>query len=123
MSTPQKNNVFTLIQVIFIVLSLIGGVEYFKYSTRINYDWFHCTPNVHSLDGSVKKITSTGGTSCDFRGMTKSILKKLSTEFEPQDGKIVVCLENNNEDGVVGYGSFIEDEEKLKTYCGNVIYW
>lgn len=120
---PGKSNVFTLLQTLFIVLSLIGAVEYFKYGTRVNYDWFHCTPEITEFpDSSIKQIISVGGPSCDKRGQTKSILKKLSREFDPNEEKVVVCLKDDG-DKIVGYGANVKDQVSLSTYCSNLITW
>lgn len=118
-----KSNVFTLIQVILIFLSLIGAVEYFKYSTRVNYDWFHCTPKVTEFpNSSVKQVISVGGPSCDKRGQTKSILKKISREFDPNLEEVVFCLKDEG-DKIIGYGANAKDQEELSSYCSNIISW
>lgn len=119
----RKSNIFTLVQVVFIVLSLIAAVEYFKYSTRVNYDWFHCTPKVTEFpNSSIKEIISVGGPSCDKRGQTKSILKRISREFDPNVESTVFCIKSDGEK-ITGYGANSKDQVELSTYCSNIIAW
>ncbi|CCH46778.1 ceramide synthase accessory subunit [Wickerhamomyces ciferrii] len=120
---PKSNNIFNLIQVVFIVLSLVAAVEYFKYSTRINYDWFHCTPQVTTFpNSSIKQVISVGGPSCDKRGQTKSITKRLSREFEPNQDDVLFCIQDDG-NKIIGFGSKFEDKSELESYCANIIAW
>ena len=53
MSTPYTPapQIFNLFKVLAVSLALIAAVEYFKYGTRINYEWFHCTPVMERVGG------------------------------------------------------------------------
>lgn len=121
---PQ-NKVITLIETIAVLLALIAGVEYFKYSTMVNYEWFHCTVERDTSPvNSVVEYTAVGGPSCDKRGQLKSIVKTISREFDPNYGDVVFCIkEDHAGERIVGYGADVNDAELLKESCENVIYW
>lgn len=118
--------VYNLFKSAVILAVLMAAVEYFKYSTRLNYDWFHCTPKISEIDNSsIKQITAVGGPSCDKRGQTKSIVKKLSRTFDPNEEQVVVCLKQDEQDEtkIVGFGANYKDRDLLSTYCANIIDW
>ncbi|CEP24777.1 LIP1 [Cyberlindnera jadinii] len=117
------NKVFTLLQVTFIVLALIAGVEYFKYSTMVNYEWFHCTPQLTLIPGTgITKAIAVGGPSCDKRGQLKSITKRLTRTFDPNLEPLAFCLAQEG-NKVVGYVSNVDQLETLEQFCPNVILW
>ncbi|KAH3673615.1 hypothetical protein WICPIJ_009707 [Wickerhamomyces pijperi] len=120
-----QNKFITLIETILAMLALIAGVEYFKYATMTNYEWFHCTVQ-RSLDpsSSIVEYTSVGGESCDKRGQFKSIVKAASREFDPNYDDVVFCIkEDLKNERIVGYGANVKDAELVKSSCDNVIYW
>lgn len=103
---PRKR-IPILLKCIFIALLLIAAVEYFKYGTRINYEWFHCTPRIETIaefpGTSVRKIWSQGGPSCDKRGEFKTLLKRITRDYEPNDEHLSFCIVENTKVGPVHY--------------------
>ncbi|SCV02455.1 LAME_0H00914g1_1 [Lachancea meyersii CBS 8951] len=100
--TPQ---VYKLLEYVTIGLVLIAAVELFKYSTRVNYEWFHCTPVMESLSegSSAYKIFAVGGPSCDKRGEFKSIMKKITYDYEPNDQAVSFCIKENESVAAIHY--------------------
>ncbi|SCU79545.1 LADA_0B01420g1_1 [Lachancea dasiensis] len=94
----RKPQLFRLFEYVCVGLALIAAVELFKYSTRVNYDWFHCTPVKESLaaGSSAYKVFAVGGPSCDKRGEFKSIMKKITSDYEPHQGAISFCIKEND---------------------------
>ncbi|CCD24028.1 sphingosine N-acyltransferase subunit LIP1 NDAI_0C03680 [Naumovozyma dairenensis CBS 421] len=94
----RKPRFWTLFQCVVGALTLMAAVEYFKYSTRIHYEWFHCTPVIETVGGpssSVIKLYSRGGPSCDKRGEFKTIVKRITRDYEPAEGAISFCINEN----------------------------
>ena len=128
-----RSRIPILLQCITIALSLVAAVEYFKYSTKINYEWFHCTPIMEPVgtNTSVLKIWARGGPSCDKRGEYKTIMKRITRDYEPNNQHLKFCMiENVNigpihyplgepkgEPGYVAYVGYNEDEELVQTMC------
>ncbi|CDR41807.1 CYFA0S08e00254g1_1 [Cyberlindnera fabianii] len=114
-----------LIEITVIVLAIVGGIEYFKFSTRMNYDWFHCTAQITQVPGTeIVKATAIGGPSCDARGQLKTITKKLTRKYDPNHQSYVFCLKEDDKEGVIGYVANTTDEALLtQNYCSNVIHW
>ncbi|CAL9729290.1 ceramide synthase subunit Lip1p [Monosporozyma unispora] len=133
----RKPRFKALFQYVFISLLLIAAVEYFKYSTRIHYEWFHCTAvkqPFNQNDGSissVNKIFAVGGPSCDKRGELKIIMKRITRDYEPNDENYSFCIvENENvasihyplgeDKGKPGYHAFVgydHDKELVEDLC------
>ncbi|AJS92723.1 BAH_G0042640.mRNA.1.CDS.1 [Saccharomyces cerevisiae] len=128
-----KPKIFNLFRVCFISLLLIAAVEYFKYGTRINYEWFHCTPIKEPQSGSVIKLWARGGPSCDKRGEYKTIVKRITRDYEPNDEHLSFCIiENDNvppvhypihedkgEPGYVAYVGYDTDSELVQELCAD----
>ncbi|EDO18796.1 hypothetical protein Kpol_1028p71 [Vanderwaltozyma polyspora DSM 70294] len=128
--------VWTLLKYIFISLCLIAAVEYFKFGTRINYEWFHCTPIKEQVGGpssSVIKMWAVGGPSCDKRGEFKTLFKRISRDYDPNDEPVAYCfvenknipsvhypIENGNkgEPGYVAYVGYMSDYDLIEAECG-----
>ncbi|CAG62918.1 uncharacterized protein GVI51_M13651 [Nakaseomyces glabratus] len=136
MSTPYTPapQIFNLFKVLAVSLALIAAVEYFKYGTRINYEWFHCTPvmeRVGGPDSSVLKIWARGGPSCDKRGEYKTILKRISRDYEPNDEHLSFCIKENmsvdpvhypihedkGEPGYIAYVGYDSDKRTVDELC------
>lgn len=133
----QVKNLFFYI---FMALSLMGAVEYFKYGTRTNYEWFHCRPQKELIGGpgsTVYKLWSRGGPSCDKRGEFKTLVKRISRDYEPNEQHLSFCIienkdvgpihypihEDKGEPGYIAYAGYNQDSELVKELCGdNVIY-
>lgn len=133
----RKPRFKALFQYICISLLLIAAVEYFKYSTKIHYEWFHCTAvkkQINYVDGSessVNKIFARGGPSCDKRGELKIIMKRITRDYEPNDENFSFCIvENTNvpsihyplteDKGKPGYYAFVgydHDKELIEEVC------
>ncbi|CDO91957.1 unnamed protein product [Kluyveromyces dobzhanskii CBS 2104] len=124
------NRVFILLQYVFGALVLIAAVEYFKYKTRISYEWFHCTPQYEELfsrpEGAPLKLWAVGGQSCDKRGELKTIMKRITMDYDPNKEPVKFCVvedtevnsihypnENENK-GLPGYVSFVGYERDSK---------
>lgn len=130
MYTPQLSK---LLQCVLIALGLISAVEYFKYSTRIHYDWFHCTPVEEPLSGSAIRLYARGGPSCDKRGEVKTIIKRITRDYEPSKDGISFCIKENmkvgpvhypvhedkGEPGYVAYVGYDRDSAVVQEYCEN----
>ncbi|KAL6946795.1 hypothetical protein ACO0QE_001644 [Hanseniaspora vineae] len=134
---PQ-NKVSALIQYIFISLALIAAVEYFKFGTRQNYEWFHCTPVYESLNistsstttgdsspSTAKKLYAVGGPSCDKRGEFKTLVKRITRDYDINKQRISFCIveapevsyrhypvEDGNK-GAAGYVAYIAEDNDL----------
>ncbi|KAL6928736.1 hypothetical protein ACO0SA_002065 [Hanseniaspora valbyensis] len=127
-----------LVQYLAVGLIAIAAVEYFKYSTMIHYDWFHCTPTYENVSSTsdVQKLFSVGGPSCDKRGEFKTIAKRIGRDFPVNKQRKSFCIvenksldykhypvENGNK-GEPGYVAFIgttHDSDSmldLKQICG-----
>ncbi|KAH3899406.1 related to Ceramide synthase subunit LIP1 [Saccharomycodes ludwigii] len=107
------NKYLVLLKYIAVVLSLIAAVEYFKYGTRINYEWFHCTPiyqDISPVTKNAKKLFSVGGPSCDKRGEFKTIVKRITRDYEVNDDRITFCIIENLRVSPVHYP--VEDDDK-----------
>jgi hypothetical protein len=118
----SNGKVFNLVQVAFVVFALIAAVEYFKYSTRMNYEWFHCTPQLSTIPGTeITRAIAVGGPSCDKRGQLKSITKRLTRTFDPNVEPLAFCI-HEEDDIIVGYVSKINEEELLQQHCSNIIH-
>lgn len=132
----EKPKFFSLFTVLLISLSLIAAVEYFKYGTRINYEWFHCTPSMEHVgpdSSSVSKIWARGGPSCDKRGEYKTILKRITRDYEPNNEAVSFCIKENmdikpihypvdehkGEPGYVGYVGYDSDKDIIEKICGD----
>ncbi|KAL2709835.1 Ceramide synthase subunit LIP1 [Kluyveromyces marxianus] len=135
---PQ-NRVFILLQYIACALALVAAVEYFKYKTRISYEWFHCTPqfaplgsNSHSSSSSAQKLWAVGGPSCDKRGELKTIMKRITMDYDPNEEPVRFCIvenhqvpsihypvENGNkgEAGYVSYVGYERDAAAVEEAC------
>ncbi|KAH3674331.1 hypothetical protein WICMUC_003403 [Wickerhamomyces mucosus] len=112
-----------LFKYIAILAVLMAAVEYFKYGTMTNYEWFHCTVSSTGIPNtSIKEFKAVGGPSCDKRGQLKSIVKKISREFDPNYRDVLFCIKDAG-NKVIGYGSEIQDEALLKEHCENIIHW
>lgn len=128
--THQPNQVSTLVQYIIGALALVAAVEYFKYKTRISYEWFHCTPQYEALSSeegnSAQKLWSIGGPSCDKRGELKTIMKRITMDYDPNKEPVKFCIiEDTNIDSIhypvedgnkgdPGYFSFVAYEHDSK---------
>lgn len=123
-----------LLKCVVIALSLIAAVEYFKYSTQMNYEWFHCTPTVESvggMDNSLVKIWSRGGPSCDKRGEFKTIVKRITRDFDVNKEHASFCIienselppihypvhEDKGEPGYIAYAGYNNDYKLVEEYC------
>ncbi|CCC70695.1 hypothetical protein NCAS_0F02110 [Naumovozyma castellii] len=132
----RKPRIWNLIQCVGVVLSLIAAVEYFKYSTRIHYDWFHCTPIMEPLDSSenpIFKVWARGGPSCDKRGEFKTIVKSITRGFEPAKSPISFCIKENTgipaihypihedkgEPGYIAYVEYTTNDREIQKICQN----
>lgn len=132
----RKAQISNLFKCVMIALSLIAAVEYFKYGTQINYEWFHCTPIKESVGGpgsSVLKLSSKGGPSCDKRGEFKTIVKRISRDYEPNQERVSFCImENTNvppihypvheDKGAPGYFAYVgynKDYSLVEELCGD----
>lgn len=129
--------VWTLLGYIFSSLLLIASVEYFKYSTRINYEWFHCTPIKEQVGGyssSVVKMWSVGGPSCDKRGEFKTLVKLITRDYEPNEEHLSYCIienlnvppihypvadGNKGEPGYIAYAGYDSDSQLVSEMCGD----
>jgi hypothetical protein len=122
MVTQERINI--LIQTVIAFFGLIAAVEYFKYGTQANYDWFHCTPKVNEIPNTtILEVTAVGSTACDKRGQLKSVTKRLAKLIDPNIEPAVFCLKEVG-DRVIGYGAYAKDEELLSsTYCEHIIHW
>lgn len=139
----RKPRFKALFQYVCISLILIAAVEYFKYSTRIHYEWFHCTAvmePIDQLDGassSVNRIFAKGGPSCDKRGELKIIMKRITRDYEPNDENYSFCIiENENvpsihyplgeDKGEPGYQAFVgynSDKDLVEELCKDSIIY
>lgn len=131
----RKPRFKALFQYVMLSFALIAAVEYFKFSTRIHYDWFHCTPHYESVDNttSVNKIFAVGGPSCDKRGELKTIVKRITRDYEPNDESVSFCIiENKDIDpihyplgeikGEPGYWAYVgydTDRDLIRKKCEN----
>ncbi|CCF60032.1 hypothetical protein KAFR_0I02530 [Kazachstania africana CBS 2517] len=146
MSKPEENiqvrkprqQILSLLKYVVISLMLIAAVEYFKYATRINYDWFHCTAVGEPIENSsVVKLYARGGPSCDKRGEFKTIVKRITRDYEPNDESLSFCIKENKhlnsihypiheEKGEPGYFAYVgydSDYNLIEKYCeDSVIY-
>lgn len=114
--------VFNLVQVTLVVLVLVAAVEYFKYSTKANYEWIHCTAQTSLVPNTnITRATAFGGTSCDKRGQMKAIVNKLTRTFDPNEEKLAFCLQEE-QDIVAGYIANVEEEQTLKGLCDHIIH-
>lgn len=132
----QINNLFICT---IICLTIIAAIEYFKYATRINYEWFHCTPVIDKItlptypDSSVVMLSSRGGPSCDKRGEFKTIVKRISRDFEPNTEHLSFCIkenldvspvhypidENKGLPGYIAYAGYDSDLNLIKEMCAD----
>ncbi|XBW36888.1 hypothetical protein QEN19_002467 [Hanseniaspora menglaensis] len=90
----------------------IAAVEYFKYSTMIHYDWFHCTPVYEDIStvSNIQKLFAVGGPSCDKRGQFKTLVKRIGRDFPVNKERKSFCI---IEDKSLGYKHYpIENENK-----------
>ncbi|CAH03025.1 sphingosine N-acyltransferase subunit LIP1 [Kluyveromyces lactis] len=115
MATQQnKNRVYILLQYVLAALVLIAAVEYFKYKTRISYEWFHCTVQSEELfdhpEGSPLKLWAIGGPSCDKRGELKTIMKRITMDFDPNVEPVKFCIVEDTKVKSIHYP--IEDGNK-----------
>ena len=132
----RKAQVNSLFQCTVVCLMLIAAVEYFKYATRIHYEWFHCTPTVEKIgtpDSSVIMLSSRGGPSCDKRGEFKTIVKRISRDFEPNSEHLSFCIKENAEvapvhypigedkgaPGYIAYAGYDRDFQLVKEMCAD----
>lgn len=101
----RKPRFKALFQYILLSFVLIGAVEYFKFSTRIHYDWFHCTPHYESIDNttSVNKLFVVGGPSCDKRGEFKTIVKRITRDYETNNESVSFCIIENEKIDSIHY--------------------
>ncbi|AET40378.1 sphingosine N-acyltransferase subunit LIP1 Ecym_5643 [Eremothecium cymbalariae DBVPG len=130
----QTTKYANLLYYVSLALLLLGCVEYFKYSTRTNYEWFHCTPVMEPANesGSVKKLYAVGGPACDKRGEFKSIFNFITSNYDPNVESYSFCfVENtslksihypisNHDKGPAGYLAYIgydSDKELVQHYC------
>ncbi|GAV48896.1 hypothetical protein ZYGR_0N03010 [Zygosaccharomyces rouxii] len=131
----QVPKILNLFKTLFIALAIMAAVEWFKYGTMINYEWFHCSPEQESIggpDSSVLKLWARGGPSCDKRGEYKTILKRISRDFEPNDEHLSFCIieneklphvhypvhEDKGEPGYSAYVGYNRDSELVQKMCG-----
>ena len=130
--TP-RSRIPILFQCIAVALALMAAVEYFKYGTKINYEWFHCTPIMEPVgtNTSVLKIWARGGPSCDKRGEYKTILKRITRDYEPNEQHLQFCMienmkvdpihyplgEDKGEPGYTAYVGYDEDEALVQKMC------
>ncbi|CCE61627.1 hypothetical protein TPHA_0A05530 [Tetrapisispora phaffii CBS 4417] len=109
----RKPQIWSLLFYVVLSLSLIAGVEYFKYGTRINYEWFHCTPMKEQIGGpssSVLKMWAVGGPSCDKRGEFKTLVKRITRDYEPNEESLSYCFIENKDINPIHYP--VEDGNK-----------
>lgn len=110
--------IIVLAQYLAVGLLAIAAVEYFKYSTMIHYDWFHCTPSyeVISSGSDVQKLFAVGGPSCDKRGEFKTIAKRIGRDFPVNKQRKSFCIVENKsvdykhypvEDGMKGEPGYV----------------
>ncbi|CCH60485.1 hypothetical protein TBLA_0C06930 [Henningerozyma blattae CBS 6284] len=126
---------------ISIALTLMAAIEWFKYGTKINYEWFHCRTQIEFMDyvdsgksSTVRKIWSRGGPSCDKRGEFKTIVKRISRDYEPNDQHLSFCIienehvkpvhypvedVNEGDPGYYAYVGYDEDKELVEYLCGD----
>lgn len=133
---PHHPKIANLFKTIFLSFAIIAAVEYFKYGTKINYEWFHCWPvkeQVGGPDSSVFKLWARGGPSCDKRGEYKTILKRISRDYEPNDEHISFCIIENkgvspvhypihDDKGAPGYWAYVgydRDSHLVREMCGD----
>ncbi|QLG72964.1 hypothetical protein HG535_0E00480 [Zygotorulaspora mrakii] len=126
----------SLFKCVIISLSLIAAVEYFKYATQANYEWFHCTPSVEPIGyhgSSLVKLSSKGGPSCDKRGEFKTIVKKITRDFDVNKQHISFCIienanvppihypihEDKGQPGYVAYAGYNNETELIEEHCGD----
>lgn len=130
-----SSRLFILFQCLAGALCLIAAVEYFKYKTRISYEWFHCTPVMHTMqtNTSVQKIWAYGGPSCDKRGELKTIMKRITMDYDPNHEPYSFCIienvnvapihypihENKGNPGYVSYVGYDRDSDIIAQYCNN----
>lgn len=131
----QEPKIKNLFKTFFISLVVMAAIEWFKYGTKLNYEWFHCWPeqeSVGSPDSSVLKLWARGGPSCDKRGEYKTILKRISRDFEPNDEHLSFCIienkrlphvhypihEDKGEPGYWAYVGYNHDSELVTEMCG-----
>ncbi|CCD23106.1 uncharacterized protein NDAI_0B00720 [Naumovozyma dairenensis CBS 421] len=150
MMSQRSKQIRNLFLYILIALSLIAAVEYFKYSTRIHYEWFHCTAikepipydyyNQEVIDildaepsSSVVKYYARGGPSCDKRGEFKTIIKRITRDFEPNLEHYSFCIfenfelpqrhypidENKGAPGYVAYVGYDSDSKLVERLCND----
>ena len=141
-SNNPSNRIPNLLYCVIISLFLIAAVEYFKYSTRINYEWFHCTPIMEPISGytdnsTVLKIWARGGPSCDKRGEFKTIMKRIVRDYEPNDESFSFCIienmaldsihyplhENKGEPGYIAYVGYDKDSDLVNELCTDSIIY
>lgn len=132
----REAQILNLFKCVVIALSLIAAVEYFKYATQMNYEWFHCTPIKESMGSpgsSVIKLSSKGGPSCDKRGEFKTIVKRISRDYEPNLEHLSFCImenpnvppvhypvhEDKGEPGYYAYVGYNKDYPLVKELCGD----
>lgn len=129
---PLAVRFVVLLEYTIICLLAIAGVEYFKYSTKIHYDWFHCTPVYENITttNNIQKLFAVGGPSCDKRGQFKTIVKRIGRDYPVNTERKSFCIvedkslnykhypiENGNK-GDPGYYAYIastnDDSDMLK---------
>ena len=134
---PLAVRFLVLLEYTIICLLAIAGVEYFKYSTKIHYDWFHCTPVYQNITATnnIQKLFAVGGPSCDKRGQFKTIVKRIGRDYPVNTERKSFCIvedkslnykhypiENGNK-GDPGYYAYIastndgSDMLKLASLC------
>ncbi|GMM39915.1 sphingosine N-acyltransferase subunit [Hanseniaspora uvarum] len=116
-----------LLEYTIICLLAIASVEYFKYSTKIHYDWFHCTPVYENITAAnnIQKLFAVGGPSCDKRGQLKTIVKRIGRDYPVNTERKSFCIvedkslaykhypiENGNK-GNPGYFAYIASTENM----------
>ncbi|SCU98681.1 LAMI_0F15852g1_1 [Lachancea mirantina] len=131
----HTSQIANLLFYITIGLVLIAAVEYFKYSTRIHYEWFHCTPVKETIvpGSSATKMFAVGGPSCDKRGELKTLVKRITRDFETNQERASFCIlenprvshvhypvgENKGEPGYIAYVSYDSDFDAIADYCAD----
>ncbi|KAL6936791.1 hypothetical protein ACO0OL_001341 [Hanseniaspora opuntiae] len=134
---PLTKRFIALFEYTVICLLAIAAVEYFKYSTKIHYDWFHCTPVYEPISSAnnIQRVFAVGGPSCDKRGQFKTIIKRIGRDYPVNTERKSFCViedkslpykhypvENGNK-GNPGYYAYIastgddDDMEKLADLC------
>ncbi|AMD21960.1 HFR105Wp [Eremothecium sinecaudum] len=129
----QVNNYINLLYYMGILLSVLGAIELFKYSTRLNYEYFHCTTISEPVAEatSMNMIYAVGSSSCDKRGEIKTILRKITRDYDPNLQPASFCLVENRAvgsihypdkgkkgpAGYVAYAAYDDDEELLLEQC------